>query len=104
MLKLTVLSRSYCHLCDDMIAALENFRGRFSLTFEFQVVDIDQQPALEAKWGEKVPVLMEGDGNGDHEICHYFFDEASTIAVLLSHDTGANNDVAVAAGDGNRLK
>ena len=104
MLKLTVLSRSYCHLCDDMIAALENFRGRFSLTFEFQVVDIDQQPALEAKWGEKVPVLMEGDGSGEHEICHYFFDEASIIGALSTHDTNANLDATVAAGERNRLK
>ena len=71
--KLTVLSRSYCHLCDDLIAALAEFRGRFSLSFEIEVIDIDRFPALEQKWGDKVPVLLDGDG----EICHYFFDEAA---------------------------
>jgi thioredoxin reductase (NADPH) len=71
--KLTVLSRSYCHLCDDLIAALEQFRGRFSSGFEVEVVDVDRHPAMEAQWGDKVPVLLEGDV----EICHYFFDEAA---------------------------
>jgi glutaredoxin len=71
--KLTVLSRNYCHLCDDLITALEDFRGRFSSPFEIDVVDIDQHPALEEKWGDKVPVLLEGET----EICHYFFDAAA---------------------------
>lgn len=69
MRKLTVLSRSYCHLCDDLIAALEQFRGRFSSPFEIEVVDIDAHPELEELWGDKVPVLLEGGT----EICHYFF-------------------------------
>lgn len=73
MRKLTVLSRTYCHLCDDLITALEDFRGRFSSAFEIDVVDIDQHPALEEKWGDKVPVLLEGE----IEICHYFFDAAA---------------------------
>ena len=73
MKKLTVLSRTYCHLCDDMITALENFRGRFSLAFEFEVIDIDQHPVLEEKWGDKVPVLMDDEA----EICHYFLDEVA---------------------------
>jgi thioredoxin reductase (NADPH) len=75
--KLTVLSRTYCHLCDDLITALEDFRGRFSSLFEIDVVDIDQHPALEEKWGDKVPVLLEGET----EICHYFFD----VAALEKH-------------------
>ena len=73
MIKLTVLSRSYCHLCDDMIAALESFRGRFSLSMEIEVVDIDRHPALEEIWGDKVPVLLAGE----QEICHYFLDEVA---------------------------
>lgn len=73
MLKLTVLSRSYCHLCDDLITALEDFRGRFSLAFEVDVIDVDRHADIEAKWGDKVPVLLVDDV----EICHYFFDEAA---------------------------
>jgi thiol-disulfide isomerase/thioredoxin len=65
---LTVLSRTYCHLCEDMIAALEQFQGRYS--FEIDVVDVDSNPRLEEKWGDKVPVLLDGD----RELCHYFLD------------------------------
>jgi len=71
MIALTVLSRSYCHLCDDMIAALEEFRGRFSLAMNVDVIDIDGRPDLEARWGDKVPVLLAGET----EIFHYFFDQ-----------------------------
>ena len=56
-----------------MIAALENFQGRFSLALEIDVVDIDRHPELEEIWGDKVPVLLAGD----QEICHYFLDEAA---------------------------
>jgi thioredoxin reductase (NADPH) len=66
--KLTVLTRTYCHLCADMIAALEQFQGRYS--FEVEVVDVDSNPRLEEKWGDKVPVLLDGD----RELCHYFLD------------------------------
>ena len=66
--KLTVLTRAYCHLCEDMIAALEQFQGRYS--FEIEVVDVDSNPRLEEKWGDKVPVLLDGD----RELCHYFLD------------------------------
>ena len=56
-----------------MIAALETFRSRFPLAFYIEVIDIDRQPALEAKWGDKVPVLLDAN----REICHYYLDEAA---------------------------
>jgi thioredoxin reductase (NADPH) len=76
-MRLTVLSRSYCHLCDDMIASLEASRDRFPEGYDVEVVDVDQHPALEAKWGDKVPVLLDGEV----EISHYFLD----LARLESH-------------------
>ncbi len=66
--KLTLYGRSYCHLCDDMLAALEELRGEYS--FSVEVVDVDSDPALEAKYDELVPVL-EAEGK---ELCHYFLD------------------------------
>ena len=66
--RLTVLARSYCHLCDDMIAALEQLRGRYR--FDIEVVDVDRHPELEEKWGDKVPVLLDGG----RELCHDFLD------------------------------
>jgi thioredoxin reductase (NADPH) len=74
--RLTVLSREYCHLCHQMIAELENLRARFD--FEIEVVDVDRHPALEEKWGDKVPVLLDGE----REICHYFLDLAALEARL----------------------
>ena len=73
---LTVLSRGYCHLCHQMIAELEKLRARFD--FEIDVVDVDRHPALEEKWGDKVPVLLDGD----REICHYFLDPGALEARL----------------------
>lgn len=66
--KLTVLSRDYCHLCEELITALKRFQGRYD--FDIEVVDVDADPRLEEKWGDKVPVLLDGD----LEICHYFLD------------------------------
>lgn len=74
--KLTVLSRTYCHLCDDLLAALAQFQGRYE--FDIEVVDVDSHPRLEEKWGDKVPVLLDGD----LEICHYFLDVAAVDARL----------------------
>ena len=73
---LTVYSRSYCHLCDDLISALRSLKGEFS--FDIAVVDVDSDPAMEARHGEYVPVLM----HGERELCHYFFDEAAVRACL----------------------
>jgi hypothetical protein len=59
-----------------MIAALEQLKGRYD--FEIEVVDVDRHPALEEKWGDKVPVLLDGE----REICHYFLDVEALEARL----------------------
>ena len=74
--KLTVLSRAYCHLCEEMLAGLKQFQGRFD--FEIEVIDIDRHPKLEDKWGDKVPVLLDGD----RELCHYYLDHEAVDARL----------------------
>lgn len=51
-----------------MLAALDVLRGEFS--FALEVIDVDADPLLEAKYNELVPVL-EADGR---ELCHYFLD------------------------------
>ena len=66
--RLTLLSREYCHLCEEMLAALRLFQGRYD--FEVDVVDVDRDPALEEKWGDKVPVLLDGE----RELCRYHLD------------------------------
>lgn len=76
--ELTLLSRSYCHLCEDMRQALETVpaRERFSI----KVVDVDEHPALEERYSILVPVLLDGEV----EICHYHLDPAKLAAHLAA--------------------
>ena len=67
---LVVYSREECHLCQNMILALQNLQEQVS--FDFQVIDIDSSPELVALYGEKIPVLVSPINN--QEICHYFLD------------------------------
>jgi glutaredoxin len=74
--RLTVYSRSHCHLCEDMIAGLQGLQARNS--FEFDTVDVDRDPALARRYGDKVPVLAYGE----RELCHYRLDAAVITAFL----------------------
>lgn len=69
-LELSLLSRVYCHLCHDMEVALAPLAEEFGASVT--VVDVDADEALEARWGELVPVLL----HGEVELCHYFLDAA----------------------------
>jgi hypothetical protein len=69
-MRLRVYGRSDCHLCDDMVAALHRLQAQ--LAFQFDLLDVDADPALEARFGERVPVLVDALGA---EICHYWLDE-----------------------------
>lgn len=55
-----------------MATALRDLSEHYG--FKFSVVDVDNDPALEERYGELVPVLADADGN---EICHYFLDVAA---------------------------
>jgi thiol-disulfide isomerase/thioredoxin len=77
----TLYSRSYCHLCDEMLVALEALQSA-TVRFTVSVVDVDADPALVARFDELVPVLF---GRLDKpELCHYFFDEAAARRFLAS--------------------
>lgn len=73
---LTLLTRSYCHLCHDMELAVQPLLDEFGASLER--VDVDADPQLEARWGELVPVLLHDGG----ELCHYFLDAAKVRAAL----------------------
>jgi hypothetical protein len=68
--RLTIYSRAYCHLCDDMIAGLQPLQARFD--FAIDVVDVDADAALESRYGEDVPVLL----HGSRELCRHRLDAA----------------------------
>ncbi|MGH8642442.1 MAG: glutaredoxin family protein [Burkholderiales bacterium] len=74
--RLTVYSRHDCHLCEMMIAALQEMQGRFH--FEVQVVDVDGDPELARRYGERVPVLT----HGERELCQHLLDRAAVMGFL----------------------
>ena len=77
-MRLTLLTRAYCHLCDEMRDALAPLAAAAGATIE--ELDVDSQPALEARWGEHVPVLLAGE----HELCRHRLDRAALAAFLAS--------------------
>ena len=76
VIDLTLLSRSYCHLCQEMEVALAPLAEEFGALVT--VLEVDSEPQLEARYDELVPVLLHGES----EICHYFLDEAKTREYL----------------------
>ena len=73
---LVVYARAYCHLCDDMVAALAALQPEHG--FSLEVIDVDTDPELAAEYGLLVPVLTAGEA----EICHYRLDSEKLAAVL----------------------
>jgi thioredoxin reductase (NADPH) len=64
----TVLSRQWCHLCHELVEALEPIARHYG--WRIEVVDIEGETALEARWDELIPVLLADDV----EICHHRLD------------------------------
>ena len=74
--RFTLYSRSYCHLCEDMLAALQAFMARQGVAYAVDVVDVDADPDLVSRYDELVPVLVDSAGA---ELCHYFLDEEAVL-------------------------
>ena len=77
-LRLTLYGRSYCHLCEEMLAALATLRGEFG--FAVDVIDVDSDAALEQRFGILVPVLM----HAGIELCHYHLNTGKVRAYLAN--------------------
>ena len=73
---LTLLVRAYCHLCDEMRAAVAPIAAATGI--EVREIDIDSDRILEERWGDRVPVLL----GGEREICHYRLDAPALDAFL----------------------
>jgi Glutaredoxin-like domain (DUF836) len=72
--RLTLYGRELCHLCYDMERALGDCRSE--LDFELNVIDIDSDAALVARFGALIPVLM----GGTTQICCYRLDRKALHA------------------------
>lgn len=81
-MRFTLLSRSYCHLCDEMLEALRPVAAGVPV----DVIDVDapEHAALEARWGDAVPVLFAGEPSAGHELCRYRLDAARVTAALVA--------------------
>jgi hypothetical protein len=79
---LTLLSRAYCQLCDEMIEALRPIAAAAGATIEVIDVDAATNAALDAAWGDKVPVLFAGAPDTGIVLCYYHLDRAQVEAVL----------------------
>ena len=76
---LTLLVRAYCHLCDEMRDALRPLAKAVGATIT--EIDVDADAAIEARFGDLVPVLLHGSIDGI-ELCHYRLDTAGVENAL----------------------
>ena len=78
--QLTLITRAYCHLCDTMRDALQPLvlQHGGALT----EIDVDTDPALDALYGDLVPVLLHGDVDAGVVLCHYHLDRPRVMAAL----------------------
>ena len=56
MRKVTVISRTGCHLCEIAIDKINLVKDQ--LKFELEIKLIDDLPQLEQEYGEQVPVIL----------------------------------------------
>jgi len=74
--RLTLLTRAYCHLCDEMRAEVAPLAAAAAVPLD--EIDVESDPALEARWGDRVPALL----GGERELFHYRADRAVLAAYL----------------------
>ena len=73
---LQLYSREGCHLCEDLAADLRLFQQE--LGFAFEVIDIDADAGLRARYHASVPVLVYAG----QQICQYYLDPVALKRVL----------------------
>jgi hypothetical protein len=95
-LRLTLYGRTWCHLCDDMRSELDELiralrrdggggsdgsgSGDGAERSAVQIDVVDTDPSLEARYNERVPVLVLEDV----ELCHYRLDRRRVAEALLA--------------------
>ncbi|MCX7893904.1 MAG: glutaredoxin family protein [Burkholderiales bacterium] len=56
--ELTLYGRRYCHLCEEMERTVAPLAAGLGMTLRY--VDVDADPALDERYGARVPVLACG--------------------------------------------
>lgn len=69
----TLYSRAYCHLCHEMQTAFDALA--LAVPHRLEVVDVDADPELVARYDEWVPVLTgTRPDRSSVQLCHYRLD------------------------------
>jgi glutaredoxin len=74
--ELTLYGRRYCHLCEEMEAVITPIATEFG--FSIRYVDVDADPALDERYGARIPVLALGA----EEIAQFHADPATVREYL----------------------
>lgn len=82
-IQLTLITRQGCHLCDEAANDLAGVVARFSALnpdkpYSIDLLDVDADPDLKAKFSEEVPVLLL---NGE-QIAFFRIDQERVLAKL----------------------
>ena len=80
-MQLTIYSRPGCHLCDEMKAVVERVVRSAAGPLTIEAIDISTDPALEARYGVEIPVLLV-DGK---KVAKYRITEAALAKWLMAH-------------------
>jgi thioredoxin reductase (NADPH) len=81
-----MLARAYCHLCDEMLAAVQPIAHAHGATIDVIDVDAPANAAFETEWGDRVPALFAGEPGTGALLCHYHLDAASVTRALTAAD------------------
>jgi glutaredoxin len=53
--RIEMYSRTGCHLCDEARDVIDRIQTRYA--FDFEVVNIAENPELESRYGSEIPVI-----------------------------------------------
>ncbi len=79
MIEWTVLSRPACSLCEQLLSELAEELSPAEAA-RVRVLDVDQDPVLARKYGQRIPVLLADD----EFVCDYQLDRARVRLLLPS--------------------
>jgi Glutaredoxin-like domain (DUF836) len=78
-MRFLLYSRAGCTLCEEMLEELAALPSAHGIPID--VVDVDREPALRARYGHKIPVLMLAG----ELLCHGRLDPEEVDKTLAHH-------------------
>jgi glutaredoxin len=70
LVRVTIYTKTGCHLCETAVRQVEAVRGR--IAFELEKIDIRSDPALMIEYGFDIPVV---EINGKSQFTHFLNEE-----------------------------